>query len=95
MTVRPEPGSEPPMTTCPDCNGSGQEAIGEHFASREMAMDGGDPALEGTSMGIEYGWCSTCGGAGVLKDEAAMDDARMEIARAEIDAAIQAEGETR
>jgi hypothetical protein len=49
---------------CPECDGSGQTSfpLGEHFVTREMAIDAGDRSMEGQSMGIEYGhnecqWC--------------------------------------
>lgn len=49
---------------CPnDCDdGAIAVPLGENFVTREMAIDGGDPSLEGQSMGIEWGaeqcqWC--------------------------------------
>ncbi len=54
---------------CPKCEGTGQIPLGEHFVTREMALDGGDPQLEGMSMGIEYGACSNCSGDGWLIEE--------------------------
>ena len=49
---------------CQTCNGGGMIPLGEHFVSHEMAMDGGDPELEGQSMGIEWDRCPDCGGIG-------------------------------
>lgn len=46
---------------CETCGGSGEVALGEHFVSHEMALDAGEPSLEGQSMGIEWGQCN-CGG---------------------------------
>ncbi len=56
---------------CSECEGTGKMALGEHFVSREMALDGGNPELEGMSMGIEYGACSNCSGDGWLIEELA------------------------
>lgn len=49
---------------CPECDGSGGVSvpIGEHFVSREMALDAFCPEMEGSSSGIEYEhracqWC--------------------------------------
>lgn len=55
-TEEPEP--------CEVCGGSGEVPIGEHFVTRDMAIDGGCPEMEGASMGIEYGRCPECGGSG-------------------------------
>lgn len=41
--------------------------IGEHRVTREMAIDGGDPAMEGMSMGVEMGPCGACGGTGEVE----------------------------
>lgn len=53
---------------CPMCNGAQRVMVpvGEHFVTREMAIDGGDPSLEGASMGVEYEerGCPDCGGSG-------------------------------
>lgn len=56
------------LEQCPACEGSGRMPIGEHFISREMALDACEPAMEGMSMGIEYGPCEECSGGG-LKEE--------------------------
>ena len=56
---------------CATCEGGGQIPIGEHFVSREMASDAGEPAMEGMSMGIEYGPCPDCSGSGIIKKESA------------------------
>ena len=48
---------------CRECEGGWiWTEIGEHFVTREMAIDAGMPELEGSSMGIEYGWvkCPCC-----------------------------------
>lgn len=52
---------------CEACGGSGQEPLGERFVTRDMAIDAGEPQMEGMSMGIEFGPCSECGGAGVVE----------------------------
>jgi len=54
---------------CPGCEGTGRMALGEHYVTREMAIDGGDITLEGMSMGIEYGPCSECSGDGWIIEE--------------------------
>jgi hypothetical protein len=51
---------------CPDCGGDGAIPIGEHFVTREMAIDAGEPAMEGKSMGIEYVQCERCEGDGFV-----------------------------
>jgi DnaJ-class molecular chaperone len=53
-----------PNEPCKTCDGSGRVALGEHFVSREMALDACEPAMEGMSMGIEYGPCPDCSGNG-------------------------------
>ena len=52
------------VAKCSNCDGSGgyEAPLGENFVSHEMAMDAGEPSMEGQSMGIEYGlvqcqWC--------------------------------------
>lgn len=52
------------MAKCPECDGSGAIPVrmGEHFVTHEMALDAGEPAMEGQSMGVEWGaqqcqWC--------------------------------------
>lgn len=49
---------------CQNCDGSGSipVPVGEHFVTHEMALDAGDPSMEGSSMGVEWGaeqcqWC--------------------------------------
>jgi len=54
---------------CPECEGTGRMALGEHYVTREMAIDGGDVTLEGMPMGIEYGPCSECSGDGWVETE--------------------------
>ena len=56
--------TEPGLRQCPNCEGSGRTALGEHFVSHEMALDACEPEMEGMSMGIEYGACSECNGDG-------------------------------
>ncbi len=57
------------LVQCPACEGSGRTALGEHFVTRDMALDACEPQLEGQSMGIEYGDCRNCGGGGTLYEE--------------------------
>ncbi len=52
------------VAKCPACDGGGAIPVplGENFVSHEMAMDAGEPSMEGQSMGIEWGaqqcqWC--------------------------------------
>lgn len=54
---------------CPECEGGGRVPLGEHFVSREMASDAGEPSMEGMSMGIEWGPCRECGGSGAIEKE--------------------------
>ena len=51
---------------CPVCEGDGRIAIGENFVSHDMAIDAGEPSMEGRSMGIEYAKCEACYGKGWL-----------------------------
>jgi hypothetical protein len=53
---------------CPDCGGEGKIEIGERRVTREMALDAGDPSMEGARMGMEYGTCRLCDGWGVIED---------------------------
>lgn len=53
------------VAKCPECDGSGHIPVplGENFVSHEMAIDAGEPSMEGQSMGIEWGdqqcqWCA-------------------------------------
>jgi hypothetical protein len=54
-----------PEEQCPICEGEGRLPVGEHFVTREMALDACEPAMEGMSMGIEYAQCPECGGMGL------------------------------
>jgi DnaJ-class molecular chaperone len=54
---------------CEACEGSGRVPVGEHFVTREMAIDAGDRAMEGMSMGIEYGPCPECSGTGEKREQ--------------------------
>jgi len=49
---------------CIECQGEGRIAIGENYVTHDMALDAGESAMEGQSMGIEYVQCSKCGGDG-------------------------------
>ena len=51
---------------CPTCEGEGRIPLGEHFVSREMAQDACEPAMEGMSMGVEFGPCPDCSGMGLI-----------------------------
>ena len=46
---------------CVDCQGSGQIVIGEHLITREMALDAGEPQMEGSHFEYEYDMCPYCG----------------------------------
>ena len=37
---------------CVDCQGSGQIVIGEHLITREMALDAGEPQMEGSHFAV-------------------------------------------
>lgn len=62
------------MKICPNCGGGGAIPIGEHFVSRDMALDAGCPELEGSSMGVEWAQCEMCGGIGTIEEEGAKDE---------------------
>ena len=57
---------ESPQIQCPDCCGEGKIPIGEHLVTREMALDAGNPKLEGSHYEYEYVECSKCEGEGIL-----------------------------
>jgi hypothetical protein len=56
---------EPEPQPCPDCGGSGQVVLGERFVTRDMASDACEPAMEGMSLGPEWGPCPACDGGGL------------------------------
>ena len=60
---------QPCPKQCEACQGQGQIPIGERFVSRDMALDAGEPAMEGMSCGIEWGQCEECYGTGYLEKE--------------------------
>lgn len=45
---------------CATCGNEGRVPMGEHFVTRDMAIDAGDRSMEGMSMGIEYAECRDC-----------------------------------
>ncbi len=47
---------------CDLCEGQGRVPIGEHYVTRDMALDAGEPQMEGMSLGVEYGPCPRCCG---------------------------------
>ena len=49
---------------CKNCNGEGQEIIGENRVTLDMAIDAGDRSMEGMFHSYAYGVCSECGGIG-------------------------------
>ena len=51
---------------CICCGATGRVALGEHYVTREMALDAGDASLEGSFYEIEYGDCPGCYGNGWL-----------------------------
>jgi len=46
---------------CTACDGKGGEVVGGHYVTREMALDAGEPAMEGTPYEEEYQECEYCG----------------------------------
>ena len=54
---------------CEQCQGEGKIPIGEHYVTREMARDAGDPSLEGGLFEIEYAKCEVCEGNGFIVSE--------------------------
>lgn len=57
MVYRPE------KAVCDECGGEGRVRVGERLVSREMALDAGDPTLEGSHYEDEYVECAKCVGA--------------------------------
>lgn len=67
--------SEPQQVECPaECDG-GRILLGVHIVDRWMAMDGGDPQLEGMEI-PEWGPCPQCGGDGWLSAPSRASEAR-------------------
>ena len=60
---------ESTRTTCPDCAGAGQLMAGEYYVTREMALDAGEPAMEGQLYSVEYVQCQRCEGRGTIEEE--------------------------
>jgi len=52
---------------CPQCQGEGKIPMGDYHVTREMAIDAGDPSLEGTLYGHEYERCRSCDGDGFVE----------------------------
>ncbi len=48
------------VAACPNCDGSGGFPIGAHHVTHEMAMDAGEPSMEGQIAQIEYAQCQWC-----------------------------------
>jgi len=59
---------------CPDCYGAGYIKIkASDYISHDMAIDAGDPRLEGQSIRfLEKIICETCGGTGIIVTEEAI-----------------------
>ena len=55
------------VVLCEACEGSGRVPIGEHFVTRDMALDAESPETEGMSFGVEYGPCPECNGYGEIR----------------------------
>lgn len=49
---------------CKTCGGSGQEVVGEHTVTQDMAIDAGYPEMAGSFHSYAYGECSDCEGTG-------------------------------
>lgn len=54
---------------CPDCHGEGQLIVGENFITHEMALDAGEPQMEGMHHSYVYDKCPRCEGGGLIEDE--------------------------
>jgi len=52
---------------CPHCGGDG-EVPGMEYVSHDMAIDAGEPELEGQQMEYMYP-CPTCGGSGAVQED--------------------------
>lgn len=63
LSVAPEAQQEP--VPCDACGGSGRMVVGEQHVTHDMASDAGEPAMEGMSLGPEWGECDTCEGSGI------------------------------
>lgn len=51
---------------CPECGGTGQVVIGENRVSHDMAIDAGEPEMEGMHHSYVYGECLNCEGVGYI-----------------------------
>ena len=71
------PTTDPPRPDCATCRNERRVPIGEHFVTREMAMDASEPSMEGMSAGVEWGPCPDCSPPRPLteQEQAEMEDA--------------------
>lgn len=58
------------FTPCPSCGGSGAVIIGQHYFTRDMATDAGEPGMEGMFHSYEFGPCEDCDGSGTVESVA-------------------------
>jgi len=54
---------------CTYCEGQGEIIVGEYTVSRDMAIDAGEPGMEGMSIGFAYDTCYACGGMGYIVED--------------------------
>ena len=57
-------GWQPIKQQCAKCGGDGQMIVGEHRVTRDMAIDAGEPAMEGSFHSYATDRCDACGGSG-------------------------------
>ena len=67
MNQEPQNEDEKAFIECPECSGSGQEIIGENKVSHDMAIDAGEPEMEGMFHSNVYGECRFCEGRGFIE----------------------------
>lgn len=58
-------GLDDSQVVCMACEGGGQVPLGVHYVTHDMAIDAGQPELEGQEI-VEYGRCQDCGGEGYV-----------------------------
>ena len=58
-------------TQCPACEGAGHVPLGVHYVTHDMAIDAGEPDMEGEVYETEYGACEQCEGTGITNVEEA------------------------
>lgn len=52
---------------CAVCEGTGRVEAGRHIVTRDMAIDAGEPSMEGMDFGPEWMACPCCSGDGQIR----------------------------